>query len=72
MGMLKIEDGEIDNLVTVLRSELRDATTGLYAEKAWARSVEVLIFIVDEWRRTRQSFNASDLDGPVWSAERME
>lgn len=66
-----IEVSEVDTLLNVLRGELRDATTGLYAEKKWARSVEVLIIILDEWRQARQSSNASDLDGPVWSAEQM-
>lgn len=73
MGQLVIEAAEVDTLLNVLRAELRDATTGLYAEKKWARSVEVLILILEEWRQSRQSptANASDLDGPVWSASQM-
>ena len=66
-----VENAEVDSLMNVLKSQLRDATTGLYAEKAWARSIEVEMQIIDEWREGRQSFNASDLDGPVWSVEQM-
>jgi hypothetical protein len=62
-------DGEIDTLDTVLRSQLREATKGLYAEKAWARSIEVQMWLVNEWRS--HSVNASDLDGPVWSIQQM-
>jgi hypothetical protein len=62
-------DGEIDTLDTVLHSQLREATKGLYAEKAWARSIEVQIELVNKWRS--HSVNASDLDGPVWSAQQM-
>jgi hypothetical protein len=53
---------EIDNLLTVLRHLLEDATNGPYAEKHWARSVEVEIFIIEEWRKEHQaaSVNASD------------
>ena len=69
MGIGMIEAAEVDTLVNVLRSQLREATKGLYAEAEWARSIEVQMAIVEEWRS--HSVNASDLDGPVWSIEQI-
>ena len=46
---------EVDTLLSSLRHLLQDAATGPYAEKKWARSVEVEIFIIEEWRKSLQS-----------------
>jgi hypothetical protein len=53
---------EVDTLLCSLRYLLKDAATGLYAEKTWARSVEVEMFIIEEWRKQRQaaSVNVGD------------
>lgn len=66
---MDIDPAEIDALVGSLRSQLRDATKGLYAEEKWARSIKVQIAIMEEWRS--HSLNASELDGPVWNAREM-
>ena len=48
---------EIDTLLSSLRYLLTDATTGPYAEKKWGRSVEVEIFIIEDWRRLQQTLH---------------
>jgi hypothetical protein len=68
---MKIEDEEVDSLLNSLRGQLREATYGLYAEKKWARSVEIQIFIIEAWRQPQQPLTVSDLDGPVWDAGQM-
>lgn len=68
-----INNNEVDAILTALRAQSRDATKGLYAEKEWARSVEVLIFILTDWQKMQHPLivNASDLDGPVWSVQQQ-
>jgi len=65
-------DQEVDALLSVLRKQDAYQKVDLYGEPVYARSIEVELFIVEDWKRMRQSFNASDVDGPVWSKDEME
>ena len=65
-------DHEIAALLSVLRKQNDYQKVDLYGEPVYARTIEVELFIIEDWMRMRQSVNASDLDGPVWSKDEMK